>query len=120
MATDIHDPDRDPVDVLAEEFARSGMNRMAARVFAALVVTDEGELTAAAAALELDDGARAVARHVDGIAEAGRNIAAHGCYQGGWAKEFLVVPDIRHPIFASPLGSNPLPFNDRPALCPVG
>ncbi|WP_392424738.1 GbsR/MarR family transcriptional regulator [Barrientosiimonas humi] len=35
------------LEQLAEEFARSGMNRMAARVFAALVVTDEGELTAA-------------------------------------------------------------------------
>lgn len=32
---------------LAEEFTRSGMNRMAARVFSAIVVTDEGELTAA-------------------------------------------------------------------------
>ena len=31
------------LEQLAEEFARSGMNRMAARVFAALVVTDEGE-----------------------------------------------------------------------------
>ncbi|WP_265445515.1 GbsR/MarR family transcriptional regulator [Flexivirga meconopsidis] len=35
------------VETLGDELTRAGMNRMAARVFAALVSTDEGRLTAA-------------------------------------------------------------------------